>query len=57
MKIIRVQNENGEIIFGSLLNDGSANYIEGDIFEKFSVTDQKISIKKSLYLSASKLRF
>lgn len=48
MKIIRAQNENGKIVFGSLIEDGSANYIEGDIFGDFIVTDKKISIKKLL---------
>ena len=42
MKIIRVQDENDQIVFGSLLENGSANYVKGDIFAEFTVTNQKI---------------
>ena len=48
MKIIRVQDENHKIVFGSLLENGSVNYIKGDIFAEFTVTNQKIKVKKLL---------
>lgn len=48
MKIIRMQNETGQIDYCALCKDGSANKIEGDIIGDFTVTDQKVNIKKIL---------
>ena len=48
MKIIRIQDETGQVVFCKLSEDGSVNKIEGDIFEEFSVTNQEIGIKKLL---------
>ena len=48
MKIARVKDGNGQIVFGCLQEDGSVNKISGDIFQEFSVTDQKVNVTKVL---------
>jgi 2-keto-4-pentenoate hydratase/2-oxohepta-3-ene-1,7-dioic acid hydratase in catechol pathway len=48
MKIIRYQNENKETGYASLLPDGSAKRISGDIFGKFEVTGETVRPHKIL---------
>ena len=48
MKITRVQDKNGQIVFGCLQEDGSINKINGDVFGDFFVTDQKVNVAKIL---------
>ena len=48
MKVIRAIDSDDKIIWGSLLEDGSINKIEGDIFEEYTVSNQKVNIKKLL---------
>lgn len=48
MKIIRYQNEKSEICHASLLPDGTARRISGDIFGDFVVTDEEVRPLKVL---------
>ena len=48
MKIIRVQDQDDQVVFCKLCEDNSANRIEGNILGEFNVTDQKIVFKKLL---------
>lgn len=48
MKIIRYQDQLGNIQYGAQQADGSALRIEGDIFGEFAVTDQPAEVGKLL---------
>lgn len=48
MKIIRFQDPEYHIRFGEFIDNTTARLIEGDIFEKYKVTDQTITIQKLL---------
>lgn len=48
MRIIRVIDSKDAICYAQQLETGTALRIEGDIFGKFNVTDQKVEVKKIL---------
>jgi len=48
MKIIRFLDSDGKICWGEPQEDNTANVIEGDIFGKFNVSDQNVSVEKLL---------
>jgi hypothetical protein len=48
MKIVRYQTKAGEVLYGALRPDGSANEIKGDIFGAFEVTGKKAELHKLL---------
>lgn len=48
MRIIRFADSVGEIHYGSLQPDGTALRIQGDILNNYTVTHQKVTVKKIL---------
>ena len=48
MKLIRYENPDGHVRYGSLQADGRALEIEGDIFDAFKVTQRQASVRKLL---------
>lgn len=48
MKIIRFQDQAGNIRYGEWIAEGSARLIEGNLFEAYQVTDQVVSVQKLL---------
>ena len=48
MKIIRFQDNAGDVHYGERVDEGSARLIEGTIFETFRVTDRVVRIGKLL---------
>lgn len=48
MKIVRFQDAEGHIRFGALQEDGSTLRLEGDLFDRPKVTDEKVEITRLL---------
>ena len=48
MKLIRYENSEGNVRYGSLQADGSALEIEGDVFGRFSLTNRSANVRKLL---------
>lgn len=48
MKIIRFQDQAGNVRYGEWITEGSARLIAGNLFEAYQVTDQVVSVQKLL---------
>lgn len=48
MKIVRYEDNRGQVSYGKQLDNGSVVRIEGDIFGSYSVTNETVSVKELL---------
>jgi len=48
MRIVRFEDEHGQVVTGELVGDGQARRIEGDLFGDFHVTDEVVGIRRWL---------
>jgi 2-keto-4-pentenoate hydratase/2-oxohepta-3-ene-1,7-dioic acid hydratase in catechol pathway len=48
MRIVRFEDENGQVVTGAWVDDGRARRIEGDLFGDFRVSDEEVRVGRRL---------